>query len=64
MPLYQIVSVRVIEYISDDNSGLYKMLSKKVSSLLEEGWKCQGSVVPIYEGGYAVVEIIQAMTYE
>ena len=64
MPLYQIVSVRSVEYNNSDNSGLYNMLSKKVSTLLLEGWKCQGGVSPIYQDCNCLVELIQAMTYE
>jgi len=70
MPLYQIVSLSFADINCEDgkcdynSASLYKMLGKKVSTLLLEGWKCQGGVVPIYEDGCALVELIQAMTYD
>ena len=70
MPSYQIVSVRFADIkCEDDNcnyntASLYRMLSKKVSTLLLEGWKCQGGVVPIYGECNSFEEIIQAMIYK
>ena len=63
MPMYQIVSVRFGENdVPYGTASLYKFFSKKISTLLLEGWKCQGGVVPIYEDE-RVVELIQAMTF-
>ena len=61
MPFYQIVSVVSSDF--NNPAGLYNMLSKKVSTLLLEGWKCQGGVAILaFEG--QTYEIIQAMTLD
>lgn len=61
MPFYQIVSV--ISSDSNNPAGLYNMLAKKVSTLLLEGWKCQGGVAVVtWEA--QTYEIIQAMTLD
>jgi len=64
MPFYQIVSVTYSSDVEYPNTaGLYNMLSKKVSTLLLEGWKCQGGVAIVsFEG--QTYEIIQAMTHD
>jgi len=64
MPFYQIVSVTYSSDVEYPNTaGLYNMLSKKVSTLLLEGWKCQGGVAVITDTGVPI-EVIQAMTLD
>jgi hypothetical protein len=46
-----------------NTASLYKMLGKKVSTLLLEGWVCQGGVAVISQDGTAI-EVIQAMTLD
>ena len=59
MPIYQIVKSVMgmhIDIICND-------LSKKVSSLLLDGWKCQGGVCIIVQEGTPIYAI-QAMIYD
>jgi hypothetical protein len=64
MPFYQIVSVTYSSDVAYPNTaGLYNMLGKKVSTLLLEGWVCQGGVAVITDSG-TPIEIIQAMTLD
>ena len=64
MPFYQIVSVTYADGMEYGNTAsLYKMLGKKVSTLLLEGWVCQGGVAVLaFEG--QTYEVIQAMTLD
>ena len=56
MPIFQIVSSgRHLIY-----EDIYKALSKMVTTLLLDGWKCQGGVTGIYQDG-TLLELIQAM---
>ena len=59
MPIYQIVK----SDFAMDIDIIYKDLSKRVSSLLLDGWKCQGGVCIISEGG-TPIDAIQAMIYD
>ena len=64
MPFYQIVSVTYADGLQYPNTaGLYKMLGKKVSTLLLEGWVCQGGVALVIQDG-VTYEVIQAMTLD
>lgn len=64
MPFYQIVSVTYADGVEYSNTAaLYKMLAKKVSTLLLEGWVCQGGVAVIAQDS-TPIEVIQAMTLD
>ena len=59
MPIYQIVK----SDFAMDIDIIYKDLSKRVSSLLLDGWKCQGGVCIIMQSDI-VTHAIQAMIYD
>ena len=63
MPIYQIVKSEWEGGYDDSLDSICKALSKRVSSLLLDGWKCQGGICIISQDG-TPIDAIQAMIYD
>ena len=66
--LYQVVKVHCILKSPDGSwkrlstTEMFEALSKKVTALMKEGWKCQGGIALLDNGG-TLNEVLQAMVY-